>query len=258
VRVVIGVLFLAAFTGLMRHGHRFEAVDGWGLLFVFATSAGLGLLLRRREGLRWIAAGAPFWTLANASGWMMFAALGLTIVGLAMAAVGPTLPGRRIRFDGEPLASLASGPLVAIAPQTFGGARKSPGLAIAAVVLAIVAVLLLATAELRLSPPVFYGLALAAIIASATFAFANWFAGRVRLRIDETGVHSRAMFGERSIPWSRVAGLRRRTVILPGMFLRIEYSCVVSPDREFAFPDSMPGAGDLRAAIESATGLQFS
>ena len=44
-------------------------------------------------------------------------------VGLAVAAVGPTLPGRRFRRNEVPLAHLANGPLVPIAARTFAGAR---------------------------------------------------------------------------------------------------------------------------------------
>jgi hypothetical protein len=107
------------------------------------------------------------------------------------------------------------------------------------------------------SQALWIGLAISSAIMAATFAFSNWFATRVRLRLDEHGLHSRTLVMERTIRWREIAGLTLRYVFLPGFGMRLVYYCAYSPTREVAFPSSMVGAKELQAAIEQATGLAW-
>lgn len=231
-----------------------ERINGWSLLFMASASGGAMVLLRRYAGARWIAASIPFWAMNDAAGWIEFLAVGLVILGFALGAVGPTLPGRRRRTAGSPLPHLSSGALVPVAPREFPNAQASRVLGVASMVFAGLAVVLaLWGGDTATS----VGLAIGSAIIAATFLFANWFAGRVRLRVDAVGVHGRALFVEHTIPWTEVVGLSLRYVFLPGVGGRIVYYCVQSPVRECAFPSSMAGARELQSAIESATGLRW-
>jgi hypothetical protein len=100
-------------------------------------------------------------------------------------------------------------------------------------------------------------LALSSAIIAVTFVASNWFAGRVRLRIDPEGLHSRLFYREHTIRWSEIAYLTLRYVFLPGVGGRIIYYSVRSPTREFSFPSSMRNAHELQLAIEAATGLKW-
>lgn len=260
---LIGPLFiLAGIVALVQHEHRLERADASAIVYVVCTATGLALWLRRHTVLRWLAASLPFWSLANAAGWSMFLALVLSIGSLAVLAVGPTLPGRRIRRDGDPLPHLANGPIAAIHPAAYSGGRRSRGLAIAALAFVGLTMLFVCLASLRLdafttSSDVNIALAISSAIIASTLFFSNWFADRVRLRIDEHGLHSRALFREQTMPWHEVAGLTIRYVFFPGYGMRIVYFVVFSPSREFAFLSTMHGAGDLKESIETALGVKW-
>jgi hypothetical protein len=257
----LGPLFiLAGIVALAQHEHGLERADAWAIAYVFCTAAGLALWLRRYTVLRWLAASLPFWSLANAVGWSMFLALTLSIGSLAVLAVGPTLPGRRIRRDGEPLPHLVNGPVAAIQPAAYSGGRRNRGVGIAAWVAVGLTMLFASLASLAAftaSRAVTAALAIASAIIAGTLFFANWFADRVRLRIDEHGLHSRTLFQEQTIPWREVAGLTIRNVYLPAYGMRLAYFVVFSPSREFAFLSTMRGAEELKASIETALGLKW-
>ncbi len=234
--------------------------DVWNVLFLVCTSAGAVVWLKRWTGLRWVAASIPFLAMSDAASWTTLAGFTLAIGGLILAAVGPTLPGRRRRSDGSPMPHLASGPLVPIEPRVYPMARRSRPLEILTIMTSGL-VLLLAGATLFAKDPdaqaVFGALSLASLIISVTFAFSLWFSQRLQLRIDEHGLHSRVIVGEHSIPWKEVSEISLRYVFLQGGAVRVVYYVVRSPTHEFAFPSSMSGAKDLQSAIERATGLQW-
>jgi len=206
-----------------------------------------------------VLASVPFWVFANDHTWSMAMALGLSIGGMAIAVIGPVLPGRSIRRGGEPLAHLASGPIAPVVPKIYTAGQRSRFVSVAAKVLAVLAVVLpvFSIGGDHESQAVWIGLAISSAIMAATFVFSNWFATRVRLRVDEHGLHSRTMFFEHTIRWSELAGLTLRYMFLPGFGMRLVYYCAYSPTREFAFPSSMAGATDLQMAIEQATGLTW-
>lgn len=229
----------------------------WGLVFLLSTAVGALMTLRKWEGLRWVVASFPFWALSEAVKWFDLVAVAMVTMGLAIAAVGPTLPGRRRAKKGEPLARLASGALVPIVARVYPLAHGSRVLRVLTYGCAALTIVLAAVAAQEWEPETSGALALASAIITVTFAFSNWFSGRVRLRIDESGLHSRVFFREHTLPWTQIAWLTLRYVFLPGVGARIVYYVVRSPTREFAFPSSMAGAADLQAAIESATGLTW-
>ncbi len=182
---------------------------------------------------------------------------GLSLVGWLM--LRPLLPGRRILHGGVPQAHLAAGPLVLVAPAVFYGGHKSRFLSVASVVLGVTT-LALALAAARAADDdaaIYLGLAISSAIIAITFAFGNWFATRMRLRIDGTGLHSRVLFGEHTLPWKEVSSLTLRYVTVPRTGVRLIYYCVRSPTREFAFPNTQQGADDLRQLIARATGLAW-
>lgn len=249
---------MAGIVALSINETRLERVDAPAFLFVAFTSVGAFHWLRRWTAVRWLAASLPFWALGNASDGMMAGALGLTMAWLVTGALLPTLPARRRRFGGAPLPQLASGPLVPVESRTFPCGRRSRLLGWAAAALAVTAAALAAAAAFGADAAVSGGLAMGAVIVAATFAFGNWFADRMRLRSDEIGLHSRVLFGERTLPWREVADVHLRYVFLGmGGGMRIVYFVVRSPTREFSFTGSMAGADDLRRIIEQATGLTF-
>jgi len=234
-----------------------DSPGGWTIGVMIAAAIAIFVLLRRRAGLRFIAASVPFWIFANSATWIMQVAVWSTIAGLAVAAVGPTLPGRRKRGGGSALPELANGPLAPVTPRMFQGAKRNRLLTIATAIFALFALALGAAATVRPSAAVLGGLAIGSAIIAITFAFSNWFASRMRLRVDGVGLHSRVMFGEHTISWTDVAGLTLRYVFLPGLSIRIVYFVVFSANREFAFLASIPGSSELKTTIESATGLTF-
>jgi hypothetical protein len=182
---------------------------------------------------------------------------GLSLVGWLM--LRPMLPGRRIVNGGVPQPHLAAGPLVLVAPAVFYGGHKSRVLSIASVVLGVTAVVL-ALASARAAQDevaVYVGLAISSAIIAITFVFGNWFATRMRLRLDGMGLHSRLLFGEHTLPWKEVSSLSLRYVTIPRSGVRLIYYCVRSPTREFAFPNTQQGAEELRQVIARATGLAW-
>ena len=214
------------------------------------------MLMRRWPSARWIVASVPFWVMAPRYAWAEFVALGLVLLGIVVKAVSPTLPGRRVR-GGSALPRLASGALAPVVSRSFPSARQSKVLNIGTYLFAAATVVLGVLASGASDASLLGALAIATAIISVTFAFSNWWAGRVQLRIDAQGLHSRVFFREESIPWNRVAGLSLRYVFMPGMGVRVVYHVVQSPDREFAFPSSMAGAAELKGSIEAATGLEW-
>jgi hypothetical protein len=251
------LLILVGIVALAQHEYRLERADTLAVVYVFCTAAGLALSFRRYSVLRWLAASLPFWSLANAAGWSMFLALVLSIGSIAVLAVGPTLPGRRNRRDVKPLPHLALGPVAVIRPAAYSGGRRSRGVGIAAWVFAGLMVVFAGLAVFTASRGVAAALAISSAIIAGTLVFSNWFADRVRLRIDERGLHSRALFREQTIPWPEVAGLTVRHVYLPAYGMRLRYFVVFSPSREFAFLGTMHGAEELKASIETAVGLKW-
>ena len=233
-----------------------DSLDVGGVAFVLCTSTGLFLWLRNWPGGRWIAASFPFWAMAPRYQWTEFVALGMVFIGMAVTGVGPTLPGRR-RRGGDALPHMASGALGPVVARTFPGAHHSRVISVATFVFAMLTVVLGLLASRGFNAELTGALALSSAIIAGTFAFSNWFAGRVQLRIDEQGLHSRLFLREMSIAWKEVAGLSLRYVFLPGMGVRVVYHVVHSPRREFAFPSSMAGAAELQSSIEAATGLEW-
>jgi hypothetical protein len=230
-------------------------VSGWALLFVFASSFGALRLMRRRRISKWFVASVPWWIVASSSGWFEFGAAMLTLAGVIALGVGPTLPGRRRGRPVTPLAHLANGPLVPVDARAYSTARRSRPLEIVTIVMfCLTCALGIAAAS---GAPVEVGaLALSGLIITLTFAFSLWFSGRVRVRIDQHGLHSRIFFAEQTIPWPDVAGITMRYVFL-GIGVRIVYYVVFSNTHEFSFATSITGAKELRQAIEAATGLTF-
>ena len=234
-------------------------MDPWGWLSLTTLAAAAIVGFARRRIVRLLVASIPFWIYGNANELVLLTAVGLTIGSLVVAAVGPTLAGRRVRHSGStPLPHLASGPLVPITPQTYFGGQQSR-------VLRYVddrtrrrgVRVVYRRCSDRYQVEVMTALGLSAVIMSATFAFGNWFANRVRLRIDHLGVHGRTMLREHTARWSDISGLRLRYVFLPAYGIRLVYYVVETPATEVSFPSSMRGAVDLQAAIEAATGLRW-
>lgn len=227
----------------------------WAAVFLGSTSVGLWLAAGRST-MKWMAAGLPWWVHANASPVIMTVALGLTIGGMAVAAVGPVLPGRRRTHPGAPLPHLANGAVVPITPRTFTSGRRSRVLDVLALVSGVVAVALFLASPAVDDPALLAALSLSAAIVSVTFLFSNWFATRVHLRVDQAGIHSRVLLSEHTIQWRDVTAVSLRYVFL-GMGLRLVYYCVHSREREVAFPSSMPDAAELKQSIEAATALTW-
>ncbi len=251
-------LFLVGVIALVNHPGQFERMDPWGWLSLTTLAAAAIVGFARRPIVRLLVASIPFWIYGNANELILLTAVGLTIGSLVVAAVGPTLAGRRVRHSGStPLPHLASGPLVPITPQTYFGGQKSRVLRYSTIALAVAAFVLFTAAAAQYQVEVMTALGLSAVIMSATFAFSNWFANRVRLRIDHLGVHGRTMLREHTARWSDISGLRLRYVFLPAYGIRLVYYVVETPATEVSFPSSMRGAADLQAAIEAATGLRW-
>jgi hypothetical protein len=253
-------LVLLGIGALGAHKGEFERMDAWGWVTIAALAAAPFVGMRRSPALRFLIASIPFWIFGNALEWLSLTAVGLVIASMARAALIPTLAGRRVNrwasSEATPLPHLANGPLVAVTPAVYPGAHRSRVLGYLAIgFMALAAVLMVA---LGMGGGVELGaLALSCVIIAATFAFGNWFADRVRLRVDEVGVHGRTMFVEHSARWTEVTGLRLRYVFLPGYSIRLVYYVVESPTHEVSFPSSMKGAKELQGTIEAATGLRW-
>jgi len=182
---------------------------------------------------------------------------GLSLVGWLI--LRPMLLGRRILNGGAPQPHLSAGPLVQVAPAVFYGGHTSHFRSVASAVLGVTTVAL-ALAGVRASEDdaaVYLGLAICSAIIAGTFAFGNWFATRMRLRLDDAGLHSRLLFREHTLPWKEVSSLTLRYVTVPRTGVRLIYSCVRSPTREIAFPNTQRGAEELRQVIARATGLAW-
>lgn len=191
------------------------------------------------------------------SAWIEPLASALVLALVVALAVRPTLPARRRYLGGgAPLSRLAAAPLAPVPPREFPGGTPSRGLAVAAWVASGVALVLAASAGRGVDAAMGVGLGLALGIVAGTFAFANWFALRVRLRVDGTGLYGRVLWREHGIPWRDVSELRLRYVFIGGG-ARLVYYCVRSPTREVSFPTSLAGFEDLRRTIEAATGLRW-
>lgn len=180
------------------------------------------------------------------------------VLALVVAlAVRPTLLTRRLWFGGgQTLPRLAAAPLAPVPPREFPGGTPSRGLAVTAWVAAALALVLFASAGQGVDAAVGAGLGLGLGIMAVTFGFANWFAGRVRLRVDGTGLYGRVLWREHCIRWRDVSELRLRYVYL-GSGLRLVYYCVRSPAREVSFPASLKDSDALRRTIEASTGLSW-
>ena len=256
-RLLFPAMTVAGLIAFVMSTPRYPELTGWGVLFVLATSLGALMWMRTRRISRWFVASVPWWMMANSSGWFEFGAVMLTLGGLIAVATGPTLPGRRRGRPVAPLAHLAGGPVTPIEARAYPAARPSRIIQIATVVMFCLSCALAIAGASGSEPATTGALALAGLIITATFAFSNWFSGRVRVRIDDRGLHSRAFFAEQTIRWTDIAGLTLRYVFFPGMGVRIVYYVVFSPSHEFNFPSSMTGAKELQTAIEAATGLSF-
>jgi hypothetical protein len=250
-------LIVIGFLALPMSPRTLEVLDGWGAVFLAGTSLGTVMSLRHWPGGRWIAGSFPFWAMSGAVRWAEFVAVGMVFLGLVIVAVAPTLSGRRWRGEGEPQAHLASGALTPVQSRVYAGAHPNRVIRFATLTFTLLSVILALVAAAGFYPDITIGFALSSAILAATFAFSNWFSGRLRLRIDGQGLHSRLFYREHTIQWTEVASLSLRYVFLPGMGVRLVYYCVRSPTREFAFPSSMRDAAELRATIESATGLAW-
>ncbi len=230
--------------------------SAWLVLATLPTAAVVGL--RRWPGLRWIVASVPCWVFGNAAEWILLVAVGMTVVGMFVGAVGPALVGRRVRDASRvPLPHLASGPLVPVASRLYVGGQRSRVLHYLAIGMAVLAVVLLVAAASSDEQDELGALGLSSVIIASTFAFGNWFADRVRLRTDGEGVHGRTLFFERTARWTEISGLRLRYMFLMGFSVRLVYYVVETPSVEVAFPSSMRGAKELQQAIEEATGLRW-
>jgi hypothetical protein len=252
-------LVLLGIGALGAHQGDFERMDAWGWVAIAAFAAAPFIGMRRSSALRWLLASFPFWAFGETYEWMLLVAVGLVIASLAQVALIPTLVGRRVNrsaAQATPLPHLANGPLIAVTPAVFAGGQRSRALRYASIVLVLIAAGLFVALAMGGGPEI-AALLIAAVIIAATFAFGNWFADRVRVRVDETGVHGRVMFLEHTARWTEISGLRLRYLFLPGYSARLVYYVVESPTHEVAFPSSMRGAKDLQATIEAATGLKW-
>ena len=257
-RLLVKNLFIAAtcagFVALMLSS-RYPEPDAWGLAFLVLTSGGLFLWFHHRRVAKWFLASIPWWVMSQ-SGWLELGAAIVTLLGFIALAVGPTLPGRRRDRNVTPLPELAGGPLSPVTPRAYQAAKPSRALSVLTIVMFCLTVALGIASAMGAEPEI-GALALSSFIIAVTFAFSSWFSGRMRLRIDEHGLHSRALFRELTIPWNEVAGITIRYVYFPGMGMKLAYYVTYSPTNEFAFTNSMKGNEELRDAIQSATGLTF-
>jgi hypothetical protein len=251
--ILLGIGALGAHTG------DFERMDAWGWVSLAALGAAPFVGMRKSPALRWLFASIPFWVFGNALEWLNLTAVGLVIASMARAALIPTLVGRRVNrsaAQATPLPHLASGPLVPVTPAVFSGGQRSRPLRYLMIAFMVIAAGLFVALAMSGGPEI-AALLIAAVIIAATFAFGNWFADRVRLRVDAVGVHGRTMFVEHTARWTEISGLRLRYLFLPGYSIRLVYYVVESAKHEVAFPSSMRGAKELQETIEAATGLKW-
>jgi hypothetical protein len=232
-----------------------EAPSAWNITFLLLSSVGMGHLFRRWKLLAWVGASLPVWAMSHAIPFLMYFALGLVFAGMALTGVRPLLSRKR-RTGVAPLPQLKNGPLADIPPRIFGFHRGTKAIGVLTVVcgFACLAGCILLLAGRRDAGA---ALALSCGILGLSFGFCLWFNTRMYFRIDSQGIHSRVIWGEKTIPWDQLGALSLRYVYFPGFGLRYVYYCVLSPVREITFPDSMTGAGELCGLIEKASGLKW-
>ncbi len=256
--MVAWALVLVAIGALGAHGDDFARLDVWAWTALVAFAAAPLIGVTEWPSLRWMLASLPFWVFGDASDAVRLTAFVLFMVGLIRLAVGPTLVARG-RTSAEvwpPILPSGSSPLVRVAPRVYPGAHPSRGLHWVALILVMLGLVLVVVAGTTSDSAAAGALALAAWIMAGTFFFGNWFATRVRLRVDEVGLHGRVMFFERSAPWNEITTLSLRYVFL-GAGGRFVYYVVRTAHCEVAFPSGMTDASDLLRTIESATGETF-
>ncbi|MEQ1731092.1 MAG: hypothetical protein ABL982_22210 [Vicinamibacterales bacterium] len=252
------MLLVIGLGALGAHPYEFRRMDVWGWVALATLGAAPLIGLRNWPSLRWLLASIPFWIFGNALDWLLLVAVALTVASFVAGALVPTLVGRRVRKSGRtPLPHLASGPLVPVSPQICSGGRRSRPLTWLARGSCLGAVVVFALLAAGLLAVELAALGIAALIMAAVFTFSNWFADRVRVRVDEVGVHGRVLFLEHTAKWTDISGLRLRYLFMPAYGVRLVYYVVESPRHEVAFPSSMQGARELQATIESATGLTW-
>jgi hypothetical protein len=255
-RLIAWSLFGVGFVAMVAHKGEFERMDGWAWVSL-PTMAAAPFVGFRRGMLRWFLASIPFWIYGNASEPILLAAVGVTVGGLVVGALLPTLPTRRVRSSDPPLAHLASGPLVPVAPMQFSGGKRSRVLTWGTRILLLTALGGVIAAAFGSPPEVWGTICLVSLIMAATFAFSNWFADRVHFRVDGVGLHGRTLLFERTARWNEITGLTLRYLFMPGFGIRVVYYVVQSTRTQVSFPSSMLGAKELQAAVEAATGLQW-
>jgi hypothetical protein len=250
-----GAALLVAAVMLLGTARGVRHVNAWNLLFIPVFAGGAFHLLRRRPQLAWIAASFPFWAMSEAIPGSIYVALGFVLIGLVVLGIRPLLPGPRFS-GGKPLPHLAGGALIEVPARVYEFKKGRGALKIltALCTAGLVAGAILATMR---SPAAGITLLLVSGLMATVFGFSFWFSGRMRYRIDAEGLHSRVLFREATIRWSEIERLSLRYVFLPGYSLRFVYYCVRSPAREFNFPNTLRGAGELRDLIARATGLEW-
>lgn len=179
----------------------------------------------------------------------------LLIGTVAWLMVRRVLPGRRLARTEPALPHMAAGPRAPVPPRIYAGGQPSRVITWTARVFAGLGLICFAASG-GADGAVFAGLALSCGIIAGTMVFANWFATRVRIRVDAEGLHGRTFFKEITVRWRDVSGLRLRHVLL-GTGVRLVYYCVQGGGFEVAFPSSMQGAAELQRTIEGATGLVY-
>jgi hypothetical protein len=248
-------LVIAGIMALTLDKAGLEAPNAWNITFLIISSAGIGHLFRRYPLLAWIGASFPVWAMCHAIPPLIYVALGFVFVGLFLSGLRPLLSRTR-RTGVVPLPQLAHGPLVAVPARLYGFRRGTKWLR---GITLLCGVACMAGIILRLSGFVVAGLTLAysAGIMGLTIGFCMWFNARLHFRIDGFGMHSRVLFGEKSIPWEELGCLTLRYLVFPGFGSNYVYYCVLSPSKEISFPNSMTGADELRGLIEQASGQKW-
>lgn len=179
----------------------------------------------------------------------------ILIGAVAWLLVRRVLPGRRLLRVEAPLPQMAAGPRAPVPPRVYAGGQPSRVITWAARVFAGLTVVCIAASG-GADGAVFTGLAISCGIIAGTMVFANWFATRVRFRVDAEGLHARTFYKEITVRWREVSELRLRYVLL-GNGVRVLYYCVQGGGREVSFPSSMREAAELQRTIEAATGVAY-
>jgi hypothetical protein len=256
-RLIAWSLFAVGFVAFVKHEGEFERMDAWGWVALPMLAAAPLVGFRRGSILKWLLASLPFWVFGGVHEAITLTAVGLTIAGPVIGGFLPLLPGRRVKSPGPPLPHLVSGPLVPVQPMQVSGGRRSRFVKYSAIGAAVTAVALFVAAAAGYERDTTTALGISAVLISATFFFGNWFADRVRVRIDDVGVHGRTLFREHTARWNEITGIDMRYVIGPGYGLRVVTYVVQSTSTQVSFSSGMVGADELRAAIEAATGMQW-